>query len=151
MPSTMMSLGTFAAVRAVEIPAAAVFRHQLLDAPLGRQTAAQAGLAFLGAWLVVYSYAMIGNCICIFSGSGVPLTGAALYLVWAMLLTIPAAHAVLEEGAMKQMGHSALAVLALQSWLALVMSLPVLALAHLLGWEDVVAGMRSLCGMPQIR
>merc|ERR1719453_2335539 len=52
---------------------------------------------------------------------------------------------------MKQAGHSPLAVLALQSWLALALSLPVLALAHLLGWEDVVAGMGSLCGMPQIR
>ena len=66
---------------------------------MGRNTTAQAALAFMGAWLIVYSYGMIGNCLCIFAGSGVPLSGAALYLVWAMLLTIPAAHAVLEEGA----------------------------------------------------
>merc|ERR1719453_1970287 len=52
---------------------------------------------------------------------------------------------------MKQAGHSPLAVLALQSWLALGMSLPVLVAAHLLGWEDVLGGMSSLFGMPQIR
>lgn len=151
MPATMMGIGAFAAVRAVEIPAAAVFRGQLLGAPMGKHTTAQAGLAFAGAWLVVYSYSMIGNCICIFSGQGVPLSGAALYLVWAMLLTLPAAHAVLEEGAMKQMGHHPLAVLGMQNGMALILSLPVLVAAHLLGWEDVLGGMSSLFGMPQIR
>merc|ERR1719238_280616 len=100
----MMGLGSFAALRAVEIPTAAMFRNQLLQAPLGRQTAVQAAMAFFGAWLVVYSYGMIGNCLCIYYGSGVPLSGAALYLVWGMLITTPAAHAVLEEGAIKQKG-----------------------------------------------
>merc|ERR1719408_50850 len=61
-----------------------------------------------------------------------------------MLLTAPAAQAVLEESAVRQMGISPLLVLAFQNLLALVLFVPILGLAHLAGWEDVGAGLAAL-------
>merc|ERR550514_1080395 len=144
MPAKVMSLGAFASSRAVELPVASVLRGAILGAPMGKRAFGQAVLGFLGAWLVTFSYAEIGNCLCIFTENAVPLSGAALYLVYTMLLTAPAAQAVLEESAVRQMAISPLLVVALESLLALMLFVPILGFAHLAGWEDVGAGLVAL-------
>lgn len=137
MPTQMMSLGIFAASRAVEIPAAAAMRSAALGVKFGGHSASTVALMCSAAWLVFYSYTQIAECLCIWSGHGVALAGAPLFIIYMMVLTIPAANTVCQEKIMSQLETHPLLMLGLQNLFACLLFAPVLLLAHLAGWEDV--------------
>merc|ERR1719217_1841845 len=103
MPTNMMSLGFFAATRAVEIPVAAGLRAKVLGVHLGGHKPLTIGLMFSAAWLLFYSYSQISECLCVWSGFGVALTGVPLYFVYALLITLPASNAVMQESVLVQL------------------------------------------------
>lgn len=140
MPKQMMSLGLFAATRAVEIPAAAGLRARVFGARYGGHPLATTGLMFTAAWVLFFAYSQLANCLCVWSGFGVSLTGPALFIVYALLLTLPVANVVCQEACMVQLEIHAVLMLALMNLMAFMAFIPLLAVAHLSGWEDVLAG-----------
>jgi hypothetical protein len=137
MPAQVLSLGLFAASRAVEIPIAAALRWPVLGHRYGRKAPLTIGLAFVAAMIMFYAYAQVAGCLCVWSGHGVSLSGIAFWLVYLMLLAMPAANAVCQEGIMVTPGMHPLLLLALQNVFACFVFGPILLLAHLVGWEDV--------------
>merc|ERR1719428_284164 len=135
-----MSLGFFAATRAVEIPAAAALRPAVLGHRFGKKTLQTTVFGFVSSCLLYFSYAQLAGCVCILSGNGVALTGLAFWIVYAMILAMPAANAVCQEAIMVQHGMHPLLVMALQNIFASLLFAPVLLLSHCAGLEDVVGG-----------
>merc|ERR1719271_398199 len=88
MPTHMFSLSLFAATRAVEIPVAAAVRSKVFGSESGGPSLRTTMLMFAAAWLLFFSYTQIAECLCVWSGFGVALSGAALYIVYAFLLTL---------------------------------------------------------------
>merc|ERR1719487_2566614 len=111
----MMSLGLFAASRAVEIPAAAGLRARILGVHNGGHTLRTIGLMFCAAWLLFFAYSQLADCLCVWSGYGVSLTGPALFMVYALLLTLPVANVVYQEACMVQLEMHSLLMLALMN------------------------------------
>jgi hypothetical protein len=140
MPAHAFSLGLFAASRAVEIPVSALLRAPLCGAQLGRRTAQTTLFAFAAAATLYFAYAQIASCLCVWSGHGVLLTGAAFWIVYFLVLLLPATNTVLQEGVMKGTRMHPLLMLALMNLFACVLFIPVLWLAHMVGWEDVSEG-----------
>merc|ERR1719160_979642 len=134
MPKQMMSLGVFAASRALEVPAAACMRWQALGTPYGGHSPSTSVLMFIGASLLYYSYTRIEECLCVWTGYGVQLSGPALYIIYAMLLIVPAANAVCQEATMVHLQVNPLLLLSIQNLGAGLLFLPVLLFAHFTGW-----------------
>lgn len=137
MPAQMLSLGLFAASRAVEIPVTAALRPHILGARSSRKYATTIGLATVAACIMFFAYAQLAGCVCIWSGNGVALSGIAFWIISLLLLAMPAANAVCQEAIMLQPGMHPLLLLALQNIFACVLFAPVLLLFHVMGWEDV--------------
>jgi len=137
MPAQVLSLGLFAASRAVEIPIAAALRWPVLGARYGRKSALTIGLAFVAALVMFFAYAQVAGCLCVWSGHGVALSGIAFWLVYLMLLAMPAVNAVCQEGIMVTPGMHPLLMLALQNIFACFVFGPILLISHMVGWEDV--------------
>lgn len=137
MPTNMMSLGFFAATRAVEIPVAAGARAKFLEAQFGRHQPLAIALMFAAAWLLFYSYTQIAECLCVWSGFGVALTGLPLYFVYALLITIPASNVVFQECVLVQLQVHPFLMLGVQNLCAAILFLPILLGAHWFGFEDV--------------
>lgn len=137
MPTQALSIGLFAASRAMEIPATAFMRAPIVGAQLGRKTAQTVGLACAAAAILYYAYAQVSGCLCVWSGHGVTLLGPAFWIVYILLLLLPASNAVLQEGALLQSKVHPLLMLSLMNMFSCVLFLPVLLGAHILGWEDV--------------
>jgi hypothetical protein len=137
MPTQMMSLGLFAATRAVETPTAAAVRSKIFNERFGGHSRSTIGLLFIAAWTIFYAYTQIAECLCVWSGFGVAITGPALYFVYALLLTVPAANAVYQEATMVQLQINPLFMLGVQNLGACALLLPILAVSHLCGIEDV--------------
>jgi hypothetical protein len=150
MPSQVMSLGFFASTRAVEIPAAAVMRPPLLGDRIGKKTVQTTAFAFGASLLLYFSYAQMEGCVCILSGHGVVLTGLAFWIVYALLLAMPAVNAVCQEAILTNPGMHPLMILALQNIFASLLFGPVLMLSHLLGWEDVGAAFQVILSQREI-
>jgi hypothetical protein len=144
MPSQMMSLGLFAASRAVEIPTAAVVRSRIMSTPLGGHSLTTSAMMFSAAWLLFYAYSQIADCLCVWSGFGVALTGPALFMVYALVLTLPVVNSVCQEACMVQLEIQPLLMLALMNLFAFVIFLPLLVTAHVMGWEDVGEGVEMI-------
>jgi hypothetical protein len=140
MPTQMMSLGLFAASRALEIPTAAVVRSRVMNARLGGHSVTASMLMFSSAWLLFYAYSQISQCLCIWSGYGVALTGPALWIIYALVLTIPVANTVCQEACMMQLNIHPVLMLAVMNLSACVLFIPVLFIAHFAGWEHVGEG-----------
>merc|ERR1719235_2980319 len=73
MPMQMMSPGIFAASRALQVPAAAGFRSKIMGARNGGHPLVTTSMMCGAAALLIYSQAMISECLCIWSGHGVQL------------------------------------------------------------------------------
>lgn len=146
MPKQMMSLGLFAASRAVEVPTAAALRSKVFGTRCGGHTVSTTVFVFGSAWLIFYSYTQIADCLCIWSGYGVMLTGPALYAVYALMLTVPAANVVFQEAIMVQLETHPLLMLGLQNLFAAIVFMPVLIGAHVLGYENIFEAYAVLVG-----
>jgi hypothetical protein len=137
MPSQAMSLGFFAATRAFEIPAAAILRPSILGQRFAKKTVQTTACAFGAASLMYFSYAQLAGCVCILSGNGVALSGLAFWVIYALVLAMPALNAVCQEAVMVDPGTHPLLVLALQNIFASLLFAPVLLIAHVVGWENM--------------
>jgi hypothetical protein len=144
MPKQMMSLGIFAASRAIEIPAASILRSRIMSSRFGGQSFNTMALMFCAAWLLFYAYSQISQCLCVWSGYGVALTGPALWIIYALVLTVPVANSVCQEACMKQFDTHLVLMLAAMNLLACVAFIPILLLAHSLGWENVPEGVEMV-------
>lgn len=148
MPGQMMSLGVFAASRAIEVPAAAVMRSKIVGSG-GRfrgHSFATVALMSSAAWLLTYSYTNIAECLCIWSGHGVELAGIALFSIYALVLILPAANVVFLEDIMVKTDVNPLLMLASVNILASLFFVPVLLFAHLSQWEDVGLAFHTTLG-----
>lgn len=137
MPAQMMSLALFATTRAVEVPIAAGVRAKVFGARSDGPSVRTTMLMSAAAWLLFFSYTHIAECLCVWSGFGVALSGAAFCVVYALLLTLPAANVVLQESILDQLQVSPILMLAIQNLGAAVLFTPILFAAHWLGYEDV--------------
>jgi hypothetical protein len=136
LPSSMLSIGIFAATRATEVPAAAAMRTQVLGQHHGKKSNLTVGMAFAAVCIMYFSYAEMAGCACVWSGSGVALSGSAFWIIYLMLLAMPAANAVCQEAIMLQSGMHPLLFLSLQNIFACLIFAPLLVGFHLMGWED---------------
>jgi len=137
MPAHALSLGLFAASRAMEIPCTALLRAPIAGAHLGQKTLQTVGLTTVSAAVLYFAYVQVAGCLCVFSGHGVALTGLAFWLVYLLLLFLPAANVVLQEGVLQKPNMHPLLMLSLMNLFACLLFVPVLTFAHLVGWEDI--------------
>lgn len=137
MPTQALSLGLFAASRAMEIPATAFLRAPVVGAQLGQKTAQSVCLVCVAAAVLYFAYAQVAGCLCVWSGHGVTLLGPAFLFVYLLLLFLPASNVVLQEGVLQQPGMHPLLMLSLMNLFSSVLFVPVLLIAHMAGWEDV--------------
>jgi len=144
MPTTIMSLGLFSASRAVEIPVAAALRPPVLGARFGKKTLQTTGLAFAAACTLYFAYAQLAGCVCILSGNGVALSGLVFWIIYGLILAMPAANAVCQEAILVQINMHPLLLLALQNIFAALIFGPILVISYIVGWEDVVAAFQMI-------
>lgn len=150
MPSQMMSLSLFAATRAVEVPVAAAVRAKVLGGRFGGPSLLTTMLMFAAAWLLFFSYTQIAECLCVWSGFGVALSGMALYIVYAFLLTVPATSMVLQESMLVELQVSPSLMLGIQNLFAAMLFMPFLFAAHWFGFEDVRHALAMVIGHPEV-
>lgn len=149
MPAKMMSLSLFAATRAVEVPFAAGARKKIFGENTGPSMRTTA-LMFTAAWLLFFSYTQIAECLCVWSGFGVALSGMPLYVVYALLLTLPAANTVLQESVMVRLEVDPWLMQGIQNLGAAMLFVPILLAAHLLGYEDVQHAIAIITGHSEV-
>jgi len=125
MPTQMMSLTTFAASRALQVPVAGLVRQHVMGNGKGNVLSA-ISLTTCADFLLTYSFLRMEGCICVWSGHGVWLEGYMLLLVYFLLLMVPAACMVLQESVMQDMQVHPLLMLAVQNVAAAVIFSPVL-------------------------
>jgi len=145
-----MSLGLFAASRALEVPIAAAIRCKVFDTKPSRRDMMTPLLMFAAAWTLFYSYSQLSQCLCIWSGFGVELAGPALFCIYALVLTLPAANYVCQESVMVHLRVRPLLLLAGMNLGACMVCLPLLLLAHLTGLEDLAAAWQMIQAYPQV-
>lgn len=150
MPSQMMSLSLFAATRAVEVPVAAAVRAKVLGGRFGGPSLLTTMLMFAAAWLLFFSYTQIAECLCVWSGFGVALSGMALYIVYAFLLTVPATSMVLQESMLVELHVSPTLMLGIQNLFAAMVFMPFLCAAHWFGFEDVGHALAMITGHREV-
>jgi len=150
MPTHVMSLGLFAASRAVEIPIAAGVRAMVFGACVRGPSFRTTMLMFAAAWLLFFSYAQIAECLCVWSGFGVAISGVALYFVYALLLTIPATNLVLQESVLVKLQVNPILMQGIQNLCAAILFIPLLGVAHLLGYEDVRHAFAMIMGHREV-
>jgi hypothetical protein len=148
MPSQMMSLPLFASTRAVEIPVAAGGRAMLFGDK--GHSAKTIMLMSAAAWMLFYSYTQIAECMCVWSGFGVVLTGLPLFLVYGLLLTLPAANVVLQESVLVNLQMNPMLMSSVQNLAATVLFLPILVFVHLFRYENVWNAAGMIFGHPEI-
>merc|ERR1719379_1380389 len=122
MPIQMMSPMIFAASRAVQVPAAAGLRSNILGARNGGHAVQTTAMMFGAATLLIYSQSMISECLCIWSGHGVQLAGIALVVIYLLLLVLPAANVVYMEAIISDLETNPLLMLGIMNLLASILS-----------------------------
>jgi hypothetical protein len=150
MPAQTMSLGYFAATRALEIPMASVIRPVVLGRRFGLKTLQTSAFAFGAACHLYFAYAELAGCICILSGNGVVLTGMAFWIIYAMVLAMPATNAACQESLIVQPGAHPLLILGFQNILASFCCLPILLGSHYAGWENIAHGFQLIFSQPSV-
>jgi len=166
MPTQMMSLTTFAASRALQVPVAGLVRQHVMGNGKGNVLSA-ISLTTCADFLLTYSFLRMEGCICVWSGHGVWLEGYMLFLVYFLLLMVPAACMVLQESVMQDMQVHPLLMLAVQNVAAAVIFSPVLMLdsvqhsiaimvqfyevGMIVGWLCVQISLLSLVSVALIR
>jgi hypothetical protein len=146
MPTQVMSLGFFAASRSIEVPATAVLRSTVIGGNVRIQSVATSALMFAAACSLFFSYSQIAECLCIWSGHGVELSGVALYFVYGLVLVLPATNVVCQEAVMVKFGTHPLLILGVQNILGCMICIPCLILAQSMGWEDVGLAVEMMTG-----
>merc|ERR1719191_1244519 len=146
MPAQLMTPGIFAASRAVEVPAAAAMRHGVMGARFGGHPLSTTSMMFGAAMLLVFSQTQIAECLCMWSGHGVQLAGVALYLIYFLVLILPAANAVCLESVMVNLKTNPILMLAVMNILSCLCFAPVLGFAHATGWENVQSAIEATVG-----
>mmetsp|Transcript_142356 Transcript_142356/g.265304 ORF Transcript_142356/g.265304 Transcript_142356/m.265304 type:complete len:403 (-) Transcript_142356:41-1249(-) len=150
MPSQVMSLGLFAVSRAVDIPMTTLMRSKVVGLPLEKRQLQTMCLMFAAACTIFYSYAQISGCVCIWSGSGVALTGIAFWIVYFLILALPPANAVCQEAILVHREAHPLMILAVQNIIACLLFIPIVSLAQVMGWEDVLEGLSMIFQQKQV-
>jgi len=150
MPTHMMSLGLFSATRAVEIPIAAGARSKVFGKGFSGPSLRTTMVMFAAAWLLFFSYTEIAECLCVWSGFGVALSGAALYFVYGFLLTMPAVNIVLQESLLVQLQVNPILVLGIQNIAAALLLGPILIAAQWSGYEDVSHAFAMILGHREV-
>jgi len=114
-------------------------RPPIVGSPMSKRSAQTIALASAAAALIYYAYAQLSGCLCVWSGNGVALAGLGFWVVYLLVLTLPAANTVLQEGVLQEPRMHPVLMLALQNLLACLLFLPVLLLAHMAAFEDIRA------------
>lgn len=151
LPHSEMSLGLFAASRAVEIPAAGFMRTFVFSSKLGRKSWMTTLLMFGAACSMIYAYTQIMNCVCIWSGFGVAVSGTPFLIICTLLLVMPAASAVCQEVALVELQTPLFLVLAFQSVCSCGVCAIGLYISRILGYEDCVIALRILSESPKLQ
>jgi hypothetical protein len=150
MPMQIMSPGIFAASRALQVPAAAGFRSKIMGARNGGHPLVTTSMMFGAAALLIYSQSMIAECLCIWSGHGVQLTGISLLIIYLLVLIVPAANAVCIESVMVDLEVNPLLMLGVMNVLACVLAAPILAFAQFVGWENIMQAFSVTAGTREL-
>jgi len=154
MPGTAMTPMVFATSRALHVPAAAVIRSKVLPGGhfgrFGGHPMATTAFMFGAATLLVFSQTRIAECFCMWSGHGVELAGVALFLIYGLLLILPAANAVFMESVMVELDTNPLLMLSAMNILACFIFAPILLFAHCSGWENVIKGFTLVASSQQL-
>jgi len=150
MPAQVMSLGLFAVSRATDIPMTTILRSKVVGLPLGKRQLQTTLLTSAAACTLFYSYAQLSGCVCIWSGNGVALTGLAFWIVYFLILALPAVNAVCQEAILVQREAHPVMILAFQNLCACLLFLPVVVIAQIVGWEDVGEGLSMIFAQKQI-
>jgi hypothetical protein len=151
MPMQLMSPVVFAASRAVQVPAAAGFRSKIIGGRFGGHPLHTTAMMFGAATLIIYSQSMIAECLCIWSGHAVELAGISLFIIYMLVLILPAANTVCMESVIVNLETNPLLMLAVMNALACFCCAPIMVFAHIAGWENIsaavaaTAGSRELC------
>mmetsp|Transcript_72783 Transcript_72783/g.120502 ORF Transcript_72783/g.120502 Transcript_72783/m.120502 type:complete len:307 (+) Transcript_72783:3-923(+) len=150
LPKQALSLGLFAASRAVEIPVAAALRVPVCQRKAGQKTWLTIFMATAAACIIYFAYTQVSGCLCVWSGHGVMLVGFGFWLVYLLVLALPAANLVCQEAVMVTHEVHPVLMLGLQNVFASAIFAPVLILAWVAGWEDVTAGLRMIAGVREV-
>lgn len=150
MPKQPMSLGLFASSRAFEVPLTSLIRAKAFSVRVDRRDLATPVLMFVACWLLYYSYSQLSQCLCIWSGNGVELTGAALVAVYILVLALPSVNYVTQESVMMHLDVPPLLLLAVMNIGAVILCTPLLFVAHFAGWEDFGSASRLMIAYPQV-
>jgi hypothetical protein len=137
VPAQMMSLSLIAAARALQNPFAAALRTVLCGKGIGGPSMQTSMLMFASAWLIFFSYTQIAECLCIWNGYGLALTGMSFYFVYSLVITVPAVDVVLQEAVIVKLEVHPILMLGCQNICAAMFFTPILIGAHALGFEDV--------------
>jgi hypothetical protein len=145
MPATVMPSMMFAASRSLDVPAAALIRSKVIGeghfGRFGGHPLTTTAMMFGASMLLVFSQTRIAECLCMWSGHGVEMGGIALFLIYGLVLILPAANVVLQESVMMKLDTDPLLMLAVMNVLATVIMVPIVLFAHFSGWENFIAGM----------
>lgn len=140
MPATIMTPMVFAVSRSFDVPAAALIRSKVVGeghfARFGGHPVSATALMFGASMLLVFSQTKIAECLCMWSGHGVQLTGIALFLIYGLVLILPAANAVFQESVMVKLETNPLLMLATMNVLASLCMAPILLFSYFAGWEN---------------
>jgi len=154
MPTAMMTPMVFAASRSLEVPLVAVIRSKVIPSGsfgrFGGHPLGTTALMFGAGMLLVFSQTRIAECFCMWSGHGVELAGIALFVIYGMLLILPAANAVFMESVMVEHDTNPLLMLAVVNFMACVFFSPFLIFAHCSGLENVVNAITLTSGSQQM-
>jgi len=153
-PATMMTPMVFAASRALDIPTAAVMRSRLIGdghfQRFGGHPPTTTILMCGAAMLIIFSQTRIAECFCMWSGHGVQLAGISLFVIYGLVLVVPAANTVFMESVMVNLDTHPLLMLSAMNLLACLCFVPVLAFAWYSGLEDVFKGISLTMKYPQL-
>lgn len=150
LPKQPMSLGVFAASRSFEVPVTATIRTKAFGVKVERRDIATPVLMFAACWLLYYAYSQLSQCLCIWSGNGIELTGVSLMLVYILVLTLPGANYVTQESMMFHSDVPPLLLLGAMNLGAALITMPLLFVAHFAGWEDYGTAARMMYSYPQV-
>lgn len=150
LPKQVMSVGLFATTKAIEIPVAAGLRSPVCGKQIGQRTMVTVVLATVAACTMYFAYARMADCMCVWTGHGIMLSGFPFWLLYLLVLVLPAANLVLQEGVMDFNGTHPVLMLAFQNIFACGLISPVLMVAHLTGWENVWEAMKMITGVPEV-
>lgn len=151
LPTTPIAVGSYAAVRACEVPAAYLMRAKIFGMNFTRvRDLLSPILMFFAVMILCFSYSRLAECLCVWGGHGVTLTGPAFMMVYVLLLMIPAANVVCQESLLTQMEVPWSLMLAGCNFGAALIFLPIVLFSYAVGFEDFTAAWNLIFGYQQV-